>query len=101
MTGWKAPRLTVGQAEPGGARHCGNMAHRKGLLSGQVAVLLVAVLLLAVLLAGRVLVLNQMTVMRANIAVLQDRKGFLQTESASLLARWNRETSCGATLRCT
>lgn len=80
-------------------RRAASMAHRKGLVSGRVASLLAVVLVLAVLLAGRVLILNQMTVLRANIAVLEDRKGFLETRSASLLEKWNRETSAQVVCR--
>lgn len=74
-------------------RHTGSMAHRKGLLTAQVARWLAFTVFLAALMAGRVVLLNQMTSMRADIATLQDRKGFLETKSASLQERWNRATS--------
>lgn len=90
---WMTPKLAVGPGERNSARRTGNMAHRKGLITARVGAVLLAGLLLAVLLAGRMVLLNQMTVMRTNIAVMEDRKDFLETKSADLLARWNQETS--------
>ena len=75
------------------------MAHRQGLLSVKVWTFLAAGLVLAALMAGRVLILNQMTNMRANIAVLEDRKGFLETRSAILQKTLNHETSAAVICR--
>ena len=93
MNMWKLPQTALGPGECEMSRRTSSMAHRKGLLSDRLGASLVLILVLGILLAGRVLVLNQMTTMRSNIAVLADRQGFLETKSASLQARWNEATS--------
>jgi hypothetical protein len=93
MIGWRSAAFGSGHGESPVVRRADNMAHRKGLCSRRVTAMLMVFLLIALLLGGRVLVLNQMTVMRTNISVLEDRQGFLETRAASLLAQWNRATS--------
>ena len=93
MIGWRSAAFGSGHGESPVARRADSMAHRKGLCSRRVTAMLMVFLLIALLLGGRVLVLNQMTVMRTNISVLEDRQGFLETRAASLLEQWNRATS--------
>jgi cell division protein FtsB len=64
----------------------------------RVGLVLAAGLVLALLLTGRVLLLNQITVMRAEIAQLNDRKGFLETRAASLQQRYNQQTSAAVVI---
>lgn len=90
---WTSPQTTVGPGDRNLSRRSGNMAQRKRFLSAQVGLALGVGVMLAVLMTGRLLLLNQVTTMRASIAVLQDRKGFLETRSASLQERWNQATS--------
>lgn len=99
MNMWKLPQTAVGPGDRDMSRRTSSMAHRKGFLSARLGASFVLLLVLGILLAGRVLVLNQMTTMRSNIAVLADRQGFLETKSASLQARWNEATSAEVIVR--
>jgi cell division protein FtsB len=90
---WNCAKTRMMPSERNLSRRTDCMAHRKGLVTARVGAALAVGLLLGVLTAGRVLVLNQMAAMRAEIAVLQDEKGFLETKSATLQESWNHETS--------
>lgn len=90
---WTSPQTAVGPGDKNLSRRAGHMAQRKRFLSARVGLVLGVGVLLGALLTGRLLLLNQVTAMRAGIAQLQDRKGFLETRSASLQEGWNHATS--------
>ena len=69
------------------------MAHRRGLLRGQVTRGILSTLGLGLLLAGSIFISNQTTGLRTNIAALDARREFLEAGSGELLTQWNAATS--------
>jgi hypothetical protein len=69
------------------------MAHRRSLAAGRVAAGLLAGLTVATLMAGAVFLSNEVTNLRAGIAVLENRRCCLEAESARLQTDWNRASA--------
>lgn len=67
--------------------HSGAMAHRRCLISRQVAATLGACLVMGLGLVGLVTLANQVINIREDIAVLEDRREFLEACQARSLAR--------------
>lgn len=69
-----------------------DMAQRRSLVDGRVAIGLLAGTVLALLMSGVVFLSNSVTGQRSRIAALESSKCCLEAASADLQVRWNRET---------
>lgn len=76
-----------------GRRRAADMAHRRSLARGRLAIGLAAGVTMAVLMCGAVFLSNEVTDLRADIAVLENRRCCLEAESARLQLSWNRASS--------
>ena len=92
---WKPKLDTAPAGAPCNRTIQGAMAHRRALGGRNLMLVAVAVLLGSALLAGSVIVSNRVTRLRAEIARLESRRGFLEAGSAGLLTRWNKATAAG------
>ena len=93
---WKANREPAPTRTPDKRTSSWAMAHRRGVGSRRVFAGTMLLLVFAVLLAGSVYVSNQVTGLRAEIARLEDRREFLEADSARLLTVWNKATAPAA-----
>ncbi len=90
---WKTKLEMTPLGAPGDRNSHSVMAHRRAVGGRKLAGGAVAVLVFTFLLAGSVYVSNCVTEMRAEIARLEEQRGFLEASSARLLTEWNRETA--------
>jgi len=90
---WKANREPAPTRTPDKRTSSWAMAHRRGVGSRRVFAGAMLLLVFAVLPAGSVYVSNQVIGLRAEIARLEDRREFLEADSARLLTVWNKATA--------
>ena len=93
---WKTNREPAPTRTPDKRTSSWAMAHRRGVGSRRVFAGVILLVVFAVLLAGSVYVANQVTGLRAEIAGLEDRREFLEADSAHLLTVWNKATAPAA-----